>query len=57
VNVFLKKHNQFSKLYFICATEVDEYGPQLHLLLHNPVLILENFGVLFLRIYVFWDMT
>jgi len=53
----LKNHNQFSKLYFISVTEVDEYGPQLYLLLNHAVLVLENFTVLFLRIEVFWDMA
>jgi len=53
----LKSHNQFSRLYFISATEVDEYGPQLDLLLNHPLLVLENFTALFLRIEVFWYMT
>jgi hypothetical protein len=52
-----KSHNQFSKLYIISATEVEQYGPQLDFLLIHPVLVLENFAALFLRIYVFWDMT
>jgi hypothetical protein len=55
-NFFIKSHNQFSKLYFISATEVDECGPQLDLLLNHPMLVLENFAALFLRIYVFCDM-
>jgi hypothetical protein len=47
VNVFFKKkHNQFSKLHFISATEVNEYGPQLYLLLNHPVLVLENFSLI-----------
>ena len=52
-----KSHNQFSRLYFISATGIEKYEPQLDLLLNHPLLVLENFTALFMRIEVFCYMT
>ena len=59
MNVFFmqKSHNQFSRLYFISATGIEKYEPQLDLLLNHPLLVLENFTALFMRIEVFCYMT